>query len=81
LTQWKTTGNGANANSRRGWDITVFEYRQAEELRDAFHNRGVRYLLLGKSAAFVLGFPDTTQGVNVFPEKSPANGKALVPAL
>jgi len=59
----------------------VFEYRQAEELRDAFHNRGVRYLLLGKSAAFVLGFPDTTQGVNVFPEKSPSNGQALVQAL
>lgn len=68
-------------NSRPGWGIIVFEYRQAEELRDAFHQRGVKFLLLGKSAAIVLGFPDTTQDVDVFPEKSEANGQALVEAL
>ena len=59
----------------------MFEYRQALELREAFHQRGVQFLLLGKSAAIVLGFPDTTQDVDVFPEKSVANGRALVRAL
>jgi hypothetical protein len=58
-----------------------FEYRQAEEIRDAFARRGVRYLFLGKSGAILLGFPDTTQDVDVFPEKSPANGRALSAAL
>lgn len=75
------TDNGANANSRLGWVIAVFEYRQAQELGEAFHHRGVKFLLLGKSAAIVLGFPDTTQDVDVFPEKSPCNGQALVQAL
>lgn len=59
----------------------MFEYRQAEELRDVFQRRGVKFLLLGKSAAIVLGFPDTTQDVDVFPEKSAANGQAIVLAL
>ena len=36
----------------------AFEYRQAEEIRDAFHAHGVRYLFLGKSGAILLGFPD-----------------------
>ncbi len=29
----------------------MFEYRQAEELRDAFAGFGVRYLFIGKSGA------------------------------
>ena len=33
-----------------------FEYRQAEEIRDAFARHGVRYLFLGKSAQFCWGF-------------------------
>ena len=41
--------------------MAAFEYRQAEEIREAFARRGVRYLFLGKSAAILLGFPDTTQ--------------------
>jgi hypothetical protein len=58
-----------------------FEYAQAEEIRDAFARRGVRYLFLGKSGAILLGFPDTTQDADVFVEKSEANGAALVDAL
>jgi hypothetical protein len=38
----------------------AFEYRQAEEIRDAFARHGVRYLFTGKSGAILLGFPDTT---------------------
>ena len=58
-----------------------FEYAQAEELRDAFARHGVRYLFLGKSGAILLGFPDTTQDADVFVERSPANGEALVESL
>ena len=59
----------------------TFEYKQAEEIRDVFARHGVRYLFLGKSGAILLGFPDTTQDADLFVEKSPANGAALVAAL
>ncbi|MBC7854429.1 MAG: hypothetical protein IAF94_13430 [Pirellulaceae bacterium] len=61
--------------------MAEFEYRQAEEVRDAFAKQGVRYLFLGKSAAILLGFPDTTQDADLFPDKSPENGQAIVRAL
>jgi hypothetical protein len=59
----------------------VFEYRQAEELHAAFAQTGVRYLFLGKSGAIILGFPETTQDVDLFPRKSAENGRAIVAAL
>lgn len=59
----------------------AFEYRQAEEVRDAFAARGVRYLFLGKSGAILLGFPDTTQDADLFVERSAENGAAAVAAL
>lgn len=59
----------------------AFEYRQAEEVRDAFSLHQVRYLFLGKSGAILLGFPDTTQDADLFVEKTPENGRALVAAL
>lgn len=58
-----------------------FDYAQAEEIRDAFHRHGVRYLFLGKSGAILLGFPDTTQDADVFVERSLENGAAVVAAL
>src|SRR5437763_12253244 len=61
--------------------MAAFEYRQAEEIRDAFARHGVRYLFIGKSGAILLGYPDTTQDADVFVEKSPANGLAIVAAL
>jgi hypothetical protein len=61
--------------------MAAFEYRQAQELRDAFAKRGVQYLFLGKSGAILLGFPDTTQDVDLFPQRSAENGQALVEAL
>lgn len=59
----------------------AFEYRQAEEVRDAFQRHGVRYMFIGKSGAILLGFPDTTQDADVFVEKSLVNGRAIVAAL
>jgi hypothetical protein len=59
----------------------AFEYRQAEEIRDAFCRHGVRYLFIGKSGAILLGFPDTTQDADLFVDRSPSNCRALVGAL
>ena len=61
--------------------MAAFEYRQAQEIRDAFNAHGCRYLFIGKSGAILLGFPDTTQDADLFVEKSPENGRALVAAL
>ncbi len=58
-----------------------FEYRQAREIAAAFRRHGVRYLFIGKSGAILLGYPDTTQDADVFVEKSPENGRAVVAAL
>jgi hypothetical protein len=61
--------------------MAAFEYRQAEEIRDAFAAHQVRYLFIGKSGAILLGFPDTTQDADLFVDRSVTNGKALVAAL
>jgi hypothetical protein len=58
-----------------------FEYRQAEEIRDALQRHGVRYLFIGKSGAILLGYPDTTQDADLFVKKDPENGRALAAAL
>jgi len=60
--------------------MAAFEYRQAEEIRDAFARHGIRYLFIGKSGAILLGYPDTTQDADLFVEKSPANA-SIVQAL
>jgi hypothetical protein len=59
----------------------TFEYRQAEEVRDAFARHGVKYLFIGKSGAILLGFPDTTQDADLFVKRSAGNGIAIVSAL
>jgi hypothetical protein len=61
--------------------MAAFEYRQAQEIRDAFARHGCRYLFIGRSGAILLGFPDTTQDADLFVEKSEANQRRLVPAL
>ena len=40
--------------------MAAFEYRNAEDVRDAFKRHGVKYLFFGKSGAILLGFSDTT---------------------
>jgi hypothetical protein len=59
----------------------AFEYRQAEEIRDVFGRYEVRYLFIGKSGAILLGFPDTTQDADLFVDRTPSNGSAVVTAL
>jgi hypothetical protein len=61
--------------------MAAFEYRQALEVRDGFARHAVRYLFIGKSGAILLGYPDTTQDADLFLQKSPENGRAVVAAL
>jgi hypothetical protein len=61
--------------------MAAFEYRQAEEIRDALARHKVRYLFIGKSGAILLGYSDTTQDADLFVERSIGNGRALVAAL
>ena len=61
--------------------MAAFEYRQAQEIRDAFARHGCRYLFIGKSGAILLGFPDTGQDAELFADRGPENGRALVAAL
>src|SRR5207248_3362612 len=39
------------------------------------------YLFIGKSGAILLGFPGTTQDVDIFPARSPENGARIIAAL
>jgi hypothetical protein len=61
--------------------MAAFDYRQAQEIRDVFARHGCRYLFIGKSAAILLGFPDTTQDADLFVEKTAENGVRVVAAL
>ncbi|MDB6004280.1 MAG: hypothetical protein JWR15_1267 [Prosthecobacter sp.] len=62
-------------------DRLPFNPLQAQEVARAFNAAGVDYLFIGKSAAILLGYPGTTQDVDVFPAKSAENGLRLVTAL
>jgi hypothetical protein len=59
----------------------VFEYRLARDVHEALARHRVKYLFIGKSGAILLGYPDTTQDADLFPQKSAENGRALVAAL
>ena len=58
-----------------------FRPLQAQEIARAFQDEGVDYLFIGKSAAILLGYPGTTQDVDIFPARSPENGRRIVAAL
>lgn len=58
-----------------------FRPLQAEEIARAFQDEGVDYLFIGKSGAILLGYPGTTQDVDIFPARTPGNGRRIVIAL
>ena len=58
-----------------------FRVAIASDLGRAFAEKGVDYLFIGKGAAMVLGYPGTTQDVDVFAAKNPENGRRMVAAL
>ena len=62
-------------------DRLPFNPLQAQEVAQAFNAAGVDYLFIGKSGAILLGYPGTTQDVDVFPAKSVENGQRIVKAL
>jgi len=62
-------------------DRSPFNPLQAQEVAQAFAAAGVDYLFIGKGAAILLGFPGTTQDVDVFPAKNADNGRRLVAAV
>ncbi len=60
---------------------SYFQLEQAREVANAFARHGVEFLFIGKGGAIILGYPAATQDVDLFPKKSPQNGKKLVDAL
>ncbi|CAN5193805.1 hypothetical protein BH20VER2_BH20VER2_06670 [soil metagenome] len=58
-----------------------FNPLQAQEVAKAFNAAGVDYLFIGKSGAILLGYPGTTQDVDLFPARSEDNGRRMIPAL
>jgi hypothetical protein len=58
-----------------------FTPAQAEELAAAFAREGVEYLFIGKSAAILLGYPETTQDVDIFLPRSRENAERVIRAL
>ena len=58
-----------------------FRPEQARLVAEAFERHGVEYLFIGKGGAILLGYPGATQDVDVFPRKTPDNGRRIVAAL
>jgi hypothetical protein len=55
--------------------------QQAVEVAEVFAKHEVEFMFIGKSGAILLGYPSTTQDVDLFPLKSPENGANIVKAL
>lgn len=58
-----------------------FTLADAHFLADALKMEGVEYLIIGQGAAILMGFPGTTQDVDLFLPKSRDNAEALIRAL
>jgi hypothetical protein len=58
-----------------------FTPAQAEELAAVFAREGVDYLFIGKSGAILLGYPETTQDVDIFLPRSRENAERVLRAL
>jgi hypothetical protein len=62
-------------------DRGYFQLEQAREVAQVFAKHKVDFLFIGKGGAIILGYPAATQDVDIFPKKSPENGKRMVVAL
>lgn len=58
-----------------------FTPAQAEEVARAFRQAGVDFLFIGKSGAILLGYPETTQDVDLFLPREEGNAERAVHAL
>src|SRR2546430_5890155 len=54
---------------------------QAQKVAAVFAKHQVDYMFIGKGGAILLGYPGTTQDVDIFPRKDEENGKCIVTAL
>ena len=61
--------------------MAVFEFRNAQDVGRVLKHHGVKYLFFGKSGAILMGYSDSTQDVDLYVEKEPANCEMLVTAL
>src|SRR5437762_2685828 len=59
----------------------TFSPIQAQQVAEAFAKHQVDYMFIGKSGAILLGYPGTTQDVDVYPRKSEENGRRIIAAL
>src|ERR1051325_6717715 len=81
----QSTGRGATPIYHGTW-VTMprpseFAPLQAQELNSAFSTAGVDYLFIGKSGAILLGYPGTTQDIDLFLPDDPANSEKVIAAL
>lgn len=60
---------------------SYFQLQQAVEVAEVFAKYEVEFMFIGKSGAILLGYPATTQDVDLFPLKSPENGANILKAL
>jgi hypothetical protein len=58
-----------------------FDVSHVEALTQAFRAQQVDFLIMGKGAAIIMGYPATTLDVDLFLPKSPENGAKVVAAL
>ena len=62
--------------------MEAINLQRLERLRDVLEKHQVEHLVIGKTAAILQGYPDTTQDVDLFIEKDPFfNGPSLTRAL
>lgn len=58
-----------------------FKPEQAREVAEIFAKHKIEYMFIGKSGAILLGYPASTQDVDLFPKKSLENCRRLIQAL
>lgn len=77
--------DGVERSCPDGWDMEkpskVFDAQSLEKLTKIFAKNKVSYLIIGKFGAIIYGFPDTTQDIDVFPEKAFENGRRIAASL
>lgn len=62
-------------------DRPYFQLQQAIEVASVFSKHRVQFMFIGKSGAILLGYPSTTQDVDLFTKKDPENGRRIVSAV
>lgn len=85
IREWRREGRGAKRRLNLEKSTRVFscmgesksiEHHDVETLNLVLARRGSAYLFIGRGAAVLHGFPDTTQDVDIFPRKDATNTRA-----